>query len=152
MTQQRLEVHFAPSVSKRLEPHLHWWAEAIRGWHFDGDPDAMFGRDVYNHPNGYTATWARHMHVTPSPGQPGMAKWEGTQNPFHRTSDRILVYSLDKEYPLRYGVLLLALLGDPGGHERLIKGAQAQEMRELWDDLAYAHQIDGDLPEGTVSE
>lgn len=151
MSQPHLPVHFAPSVAARLQPYLPWWAETIRDWHFQGDPDAMFGRDAYNHPNGYTPTWARHMHVVPSPSQPGTHKWEAARTPHHRTSDRLLVYSMDKEHPLRYGVLLLALLGDPGGHAKLIKGAQAQEMRELWDDLAYAHQTDGDLPEGTIT-
>lgn len=63
-----------------------------------------------------------------------------------------MIYSIDTEHPLKYGVLLLALLGDPGGHDRLIKGAAAQERREIWEDLAYAHQKNGDLPEGTITE
>jgi hypothetical protein len=59
---------------------------------------------------------------------------------------------MDKEHPLKYGVLLLALLGDPGGHAKLINGAEAQEKRQLWENLAFAHQRDGDLPVGTIAE
>lgn len=152
MNQQRLTVHFAPSIAQRLQPHLEWWADAIRSWQSSGDPDQIFGRDAYNHPNGYSATWARHMHVVPSPHLPGLEKWEKTRNPYYRTSDRLLIYSMDEQRPLKYGILLLALLGDPGGHDKLIRGAEAQEKRELWEDLAYAHQKDGDLPEGSVTE
>ena len=147
-----LPVHFAPSIADRVRPDFCWWADAIRNWHYHGDPDRIFGRNAFNHPNGYTPTWAQHMHVVPSPGLPDHWKWENARSPYQRTSDRLMIYSIDTEHPLKYGVLLLALLGDPGGHDRLIKGAAAQERREIWEDLAYAHQKNGDLPEGTITE
>ena len=152
MSGPRLPVHFSPVIAARIRPDFWWWADAIRSWHYQGDPDRIFGRDVGNHPDGYTATWARHMHMVPSPDQPGHAKWENARSTIQRTSDRLLVYSMDPVHPLKYGVLLLALLGDPGGHDRLVKGATAQERRELWEDLAYAHQTDGDMPDGTITE
>lgn len=152
MTGPVLPVHFAPDIAARLRPDLFWWAETVRDWQLKGDPDRMFGRDVYNHPNGYSQTWARHVHVAPSPHIEGHEKWEKTHSAFNRTSDRLMIYSMDEDQPFKYGVLLLALLGDPGGHDKLIKGAAAQERRELWEDLAYAHQKDGDMPTGTVTE
>lgn len=147
-----LPIHFSPGIATRLEPHLPWWANAVRDWHCHGDPDAIFGRDVCNHPDGYTATWARHTHVVPSSQGFERERWEKASTSYRRTSDRLLVYSMDSEYPFKYEVLLLALLGDPGGHARLIKGAQAQEARAIWDNLAYAHQTSGDLPNGTTTE
>lgn len=88
------------------------------------------------------------MHVVPSPGIQGLNKWESAKRKYDRTSDRLLIYSMSVEY----GVLLLALLGDPNGHDKLTKGAAAQERRQTWENLAHAHQKDGDLPEGTISD
>ncbi len=147
-----LAVHFAPTIAARLSPYLPWWAQAVRDWQLNGDPDRLFGRDVYNHPNGYSQTWAKHVHVVPSPHLAGHEKWENASSAFNRTSDRLMIYSVSEEHPFKYGVLLLALLGDPGGHDKLIKGAAAQENRQLWEDLAYAHQSSGDMPTGTVTE
>ena len=152
MTSPVLRVHFAPQIAVRLKPELPWWAATVRDWQLNGDPDRMFGRDVYNSTNGYSQTWAKHVHVIPSSGQEGYEKWERNSIARNRTSDRLMIYSLSEAKPFEYGILLLALLGDPGGHDRLIRGAAAQERRQLWEDLAYAHQSSGDLPSGTETD
>ena len=66
------------------------------------------------------------MDVVPSPDQSGHAKWENARATMQRTSDRLLVYSINPEHPLKYGVLMLAVLGDPGGHDRIQRGLASQ--------------------------
>lgn len=63
-----------------------------------------------------------------------------------------MVYSFNEAKPFEYGILLLAMLGDPGGHNKLIRGAAAQERRQLWENFAYAHQREGDLPADTETD
>lgn len=78
-----------------------------------------------------------------------MQRWDNQRNPYNRTSDRLLVYSMDQENPIEYGILLLSFLV-PNGHELLIKGASALQRRSDWEDIAYTHQTNGNVPPGTV--
>lgn len=156
MSEPEIKVHFAPAIAAKLaNDEFVGWADAIRRWHYEGDPDfgdpdRVFGCIAYNSANGYSPTWARHMHIAPSDAQ-ALERWDRTPRAYLRQSDRLLVLSMNEENPVKYGVLLLALLGDPGGHDLLIKGAAAQERRETWEGLAEAHQVKGTVPEGTVT-
>lgn len=48
-------------------------------------------------------------------------------------------------------MLMLALLGDPGGHDKLIKGVAAAQRRNDYERFAFTHQHTGELPPGTES-
>lgn len=148
-----LDVHFSPTIVARVGDDTALWADALRDWFHRNDPDRIFGRDSPNSRTG-TFTWSRHLHVVPSlevAGKAALLKWEQTGNPFHRTSDRLLIYSLSQDAPLVHGLFLIALLGDPGGHQRAFDGATAAGLRELWEDLAYSHQMAGALPSGALT-
>lgn len=78
-------------------------------------------------------------------------QWDRERNAYHRTSDRLVVYSMDKGCPIKYGILLLAFLA-PHGHNLLTKGPNAAQRREDWENIAYTHQETGEMPEGTITE
>lgn len=153
-TQPQIQVHFSPAIIARIgKSDTKGWAEALRDWHHKDDPDYNFGRNVSNS-RGVENTWAWHLHMAPDPSttsEEDLLKWEKTSNSYYRTSDRLLVYSMSQEKPLQYGMLLLALL-DPKGHDMLTKGVAASERRSLWEDLAYTHQMSGNMPDGTLTE
>lgn len=79
-----------------------------------------------------------------------LATWDRAQKVYDRTSDRLLVYSMDQDLPTRYGILLLAFL-TPNGHQLLTQGPSASQRREDWENIAYSHQINGFMPPGTQS-
>lgn len=127
-----------------------YWAEAVRNWHHRRDPQWNFGRDVPNSP-GSAQTYARHMHYVPDDTDAdALAKWDKEREPYRRTSDRLVIYSMDKTDPLKYGFLMLAFL-QPDGHAQLQKGPSAAERREIWENIAYTHQVSGNMPDGTFS-
>jgi len=137
----RIKIHFSQSIVKRIGTQdLQEWGDVLRAWHHDRDPDRIFGRDSPNSKDG-TPTWANHLHMVPSTNPAEEATWLATSRAFDRTSDRLIIYSLDKAAPLKYGMYLLDLLGDPGAHAKAFTGAQAQERREIWEDIAWNHQM-----------
>lgn len=145
-----INVHFAPALITKIEPSsAPNWASAIRDWHHLDDPEKNFGRNVSNAAQGQPNTWAWHVHMAPVEPKE-IEKWDNAKNAFNRTSDRLLVYSLDQEMPERYGILLLAFL-TPNGHDLLIKGPNAAQRREDWENIAYTHQFAGNLPPGSFS-
>jgi hypothetical protein len=150
VTGQRIKIHFAQSIVARIGTQdLLEWGDVLRAWHHDGDPDRIFGRDSPNSRDG-TPTWAHHLHMVPSTNDAAEAVWLGKSRAFDRTSDRFIIYSLDAAAPLKYGMYLLDLLGDPGAHAKAFTGAQAQERREIWEDIAWNHQMGVYTPAHTV--
>ena len=146
---KKFPVHFAPSLIQKIETSsAPNWADALHDWHYLGDPEKNFGRDVSNARDS-TNTWAWHVHMAPE-DQNAIEKWDRINLAFRRTSDRLLVYSMDKQVPERYGILLLAFL-TPNGHDQLIRGASAAQRRSDWEDIAYTHQYTGNMPQGTFS-
>lgn len=94
------------------------------------------------------------MHFAPdekTSSEDELNNWQTTSNAYYRTSDRLIVYSMAKDYPVKYGLLLLAFL-DPKGHNLLTKGPNASERRENWENIAYTHQASGNMPDGTTTE
>lgn len=77
--------------------------------------------------------------------------WESAKRTIDRTSNRLLIYSMDKDQPQRYGILLLAFLA-PEGHKMLTQGVNALVRHQLWEDIAYTHQMSGKMPTGTITE
>lgn len=145
----QISVHFSPAIIKGIgAASTAEWSSAIRDWHHLGDPDKSFGRNVPNSP-GVEDTWAWHVHMAPE-ADADIDIWDGAKKTYDRTSNRLLVYSMDKELPTRYGILLLAFLA-PKGHELLTKGVNASQRREDWENIAYSHQMNGYMPPGTVS-
>ena len=127
------------------------WAAAVRDWHHNGDPDLYFGRNVSNSA-GVGHTWAWHMHYAPEPSSIEATKvWNWARDEYYRTSNRLVVYSMDKENPMKFGFLMLAFL-QPDGHEQLQAGPSAAARRENWENIAYTHQMTGNIPDGTISE
>lgn len=145
-----ITVHFSPTIIAKIgSSDTSGWTSAIRDWHHNDDPNKNFGRDVYNSP-GVAKTWARHVHMAPDTTAEQI-RWDRIQHAYRRTSDRLLVYSMDSEVPTRYGILLLAFL-TPNGHDLLTYGASAAQRRDDWEDIAYTHQMTGNLPPGSISE
>ncbi len=146
----QISVHFSPAIIQRIgAADTAGWSSAIRDWHHLGDPEKNFGRNVSNG-IGVENTWAWHVHMAPE-SQEDLERWDRAQNPYRRTSDRLLIYSMDQERPMRYGILLLAFLV-PNGHDLLTKGQSAAQRRQDWEDIAYTHQISGSMPPGTITE
>lgn len=136
----QITVHFSSAIINRIGTgQLADWGNAMRAWFHEGDPDRVFGRDAPNSPQG-TFSFAYHLHMVPS-DEALVQKWELIANPHYRTSDRFIIYSLDRSAPLKYGMYLLDMLGDPGAHQLAFTGPEAQERRELWEDLAWGHQM-----------
>ncbi|MDH0777504.1 hypothetical protein N5C96_29240 [Delftia tsuruhatensis] len=158
MTEQRqkISLHFAPAVLKRISndpAQLSGWAGFIRDWYHKGDPDRIFGKDVSNHPmGGHSFAW--HMHMVPSEREPDKGKilrWETANEPRHRVSDRLVIYSLDRASPYKYGFLFLDLIGDPGGHKICFEQTSSHALLQMWSNIGYAHQVGGKLPPGTIT-
>lgn len=151
---QQIKVHFSPDIIVRIgNVETNGWASALRDWHHNKDPDRNFGRNVSNG-KGIEKTWAWHMHMAPeeiTASDNELQRWEQTSNAHYRTSDRLIVYSMAQDRPIQFGILLLAFL-DPKGHDLLQKGARASERRELWENIAYTHQVSGKMPDGTFTE
>jgi len=146
----QITVHFSPEIIAKVGlADTSGWANAIRDWHHHDDPTRNFGRNVSNS-SGTGNTWAWHMHMAPE-SEEDQQRWDRARTPYHRTSDRLLVYSMDQERPVQYGILLLAFL-TPNGHDLLTKGVNAAQRRSDWEDIAYTHQTNGAMPPGTVSE
>lgn len=158
MTEQRqkISIHFAPAVLQRISRHpdqLKGWAGLIHDWYHNGDPDRIFGKNVSNHPLGL-ASYAWHMHMVPSEKDPDKGKivrWESAKEVRHRTSDRLLIYSLDRKAPYKYGFLFLDLVGDPGGHRICFEQPSSPALLQMWSNIGYTHQVGGVLPPGTYS-
>lgn len=149
MSAPQIEVHFSPDMLRNVgESNTSDWVKALRDWHHKGDPDCVFGRNVSNS-RGVELTWAWHLHVVPDEDSPEeLRKWDLARKSYDRTSDRLIIYSMEKNNPMKYGMLLLAFL-DPKGHDRLTKGPNAAVQREAWEIIAYTHQISGNMPCGT---
>ena len=144
-----ISVHFSPEIIAKIgTADTHGWTSAIRDWHHNGDPIKNFGRNVPNS-RGVENTWAWHVHMAPETDAE-IDAWDGARKAYDRTSNRLLVYSMDQDLPTRYGILLLAFLA-PKGHELLTKGSSASQRREDWENIAYSHQISGFMPPGTVT-
>ena len=110
MSSPKIEVHFSPTLVARIgSSETAVWADAVRNWHHSGDLERNFGRNVSNGIKASDHTWAWHVHFAPHE-DPEMAEWDRISNPYHRTSDRLVVYSRDKVRPLKYGILLLAFV------------------------------------------
>ena len=152
MNRHNIGVHFSPDLIAKIGTEVTAeWAAAIREWHHKGDPDWYFGRNVSNS-LGVENTWAWHLHYVPeATSTEAVKKWDRTSNSYYRTSNRLVVYSMDKKDPLKYGFLMLAFL-QPDGHEQLQFGPSAAERRQDWEDIAYTHQMTGNVPDGTISE
>lgn len=145
MSSSKIGVHFAPHLVISIgKDNLPVWAASLRDWHHNGDPYYDFGRNVSN-AKGVGETYAWHLHLAPA-SEAELLKWEKKTESFHRTSDRIIVYSMSKEHPLKYGILLLEFL-DPNGHAKLKSGPSAE-----WERLAELHQRTGTLPIGSHTE
>lgn len=147
---QQIKVHFSPGIISKIGTgQTRGWADALRDWHHNNDPDRNFGRNVANS-RCAEHTWAWHLHMSPK-SEADLWKWDIANSAYNRTSDRLLVYSMDKEKPMRFGLLLLAFLA-PDGHYRLINGPSAAQRREDWENIAYTHQMSGNMPDGTITE
>ena len=142
MTAQVVQVHFSVSISQTLGPDvLPGWADYIRSWIKDENaPDMFFGRDAPNSLNG-SPTYARHLHVVPEDAA-REAAWLKKHRAYDRTSDDLVIYSFDRANPVRYGIYLLDFLADPNGHKVAFnQRAAGQQQRELWENIAWNHQI-----------
>jgi hypothetical protein len=147
---QQIKVHFSPDLIAKIgTADTQGWASATRDWHYHGDPDLNFGRNVSNS-SGLENTWAWHMHMAPD-AENELKRWDRKKNAYHRTSDRLIVYSMEQKNPIPYGILLLAFL-TPNGHDLLTKGVNAAQRRADWEDIAYTHQLTGQMPPGTITE
>lgn len=151
---QQISVHYSPDVLRRIgksQDQLAGWTGIFRAWFHFGDPDLYFGRDVTNNPQGGFA-YARHLHMVPSDETPEVQdEWESHADAHYRTSDRLVIYSLDRQSPYKQGMLILDLVGDPGGHALCFTGAAAKGRLQHWENLAYSHQVGGNLPTGAYS-
>jgi hypothetical protein len=123
----KIGVHFSPDLIAKIGTEVTAdWAAAIREWHHNGDPDWYFGRNVSNS-IGVGDTWAWHMHYAPeNTSTEAVEKWNKERVPYRRTSDRLVIYSMDKKDPLKYGFLMLAFL-QPDGHKQLQFGPSASQ-------------------------
>lgn len=152
MTGQVITVRFSPEIIRRIgRADTQGWTDVIRSWHHGGDRNLNFGRNVPNS-GGSENTWAWHVHMAPDSNtakEQEMQRWDEKERPYDRTSNRLLVYSMDQENPIKYGILLLSFLV-PNGHELLTKGPNASQRREDWENIAYTHQMTGNVPPGTV--
>ena len=145
-----IPVHFSPEILNKIGlADTKGWACAIRDWKHRDNPDLNFGRYVSNS-SGVENTWAWHMHMAPE-SENDLRRWDRELRPYHRTSDRLLVYSMADERPMQYGILLLAFL-TPNGHNLLTKGPNAAQRRDDWENIAYTHQATGQMPAGTFTE
>lgn len=154
MSTPKIGVHFSPEIIAKIGTRdTAGWADALRDWHHNGDQNFNFGRNVSNGKSS-EHTWAWHLHFAPDENTSTKAelqRWQQTSNDYHRTSDRLIVYSMAKDQPIKYGILLLAFL-DPKGHDLLTSGPGAAERRENWENIAYTHQVSGNMPDGTITE
>lgn len=154
MSTPKIGVHFSPEIIAKIGTgDTAGWADALRDWHHNGDQNFNFGRNVSNGKSS-EHTWAWHLHFAPDENTSTKAelqRWQQTSNDYHRTSDRLIVYSMAKDQPIKYGILLLAFL-DPKGHDLLTSGPGAAERRENWENIAYTHQVSGNMPDGTITE
>ncbi|WP_336695662.1 hypothetical protein [Delftia acidovorans] len=157
MTEQsRIAIHFSPVILGRIgssNDDLRGWVGAFHEWFYDQDPDWNFGRDVSNNPSGGSA-YAWHLHMAPSEKEPDkskLARWLRTEEAYYRTSDRLVIYSLDKKHPHQHGMLILDLVGDPDGHKICFEQPSSPILLQKWEDLAYTHQVAGYLPNGSVT-
>lgn len=158
MTEQspKIAVHFSPGVLARIPPssdQLRGWTGFFHDWLHNNDPDWVFGRDVSNHPSG-RGGYARHLHMMPSETEENQLltdKWFRTEKPYNRTSDRFIIYSLNKQAPRENGMLILALVGDPGAHKICFRRPDSRQRLQDWEDLAFSHQVHGLLPTGTIT-
>ena len=89
-------------------------------------------------------SFAFHVHLQPFDPVARVA-WnqqadDERSTPYERTSDRVAVYSLKHAEPSA-GLLLLDIVGDPGGHDIFDRGnpVYARLLRD-WDRVADRHQ------------
>jgi hypothetical protein len=149
-----LSVHFNPDLAEKIGSleDLQEIAALVREWKVIDDLGRIatqdhwfFGRDKPNHPvSGNAVSFAFHVHLRPS-NPVDREAWDQRADderltPYERTSDRLAVYSLKHADPSA-GVLLLDIVGDPGGHAifNRVDPVYARLLR-AWDRAADRHQ------------
>lgn len=149
-----LSVHFDPDLAKKIGSleDLQEIASLIREWKVIDDFGRIatqdhwfFGRDKPNHPvSGNAFSFAFHVHLRPfDPADREV--WDQRADderltPYERTSDRLAVYSLKHADPSA-GLLLLDIVGDPGGHAIFNREDPVYaRLLRAWDRAADRHQ------------
>lgn len=147
-------MHFNPELAKKIGSleDLQEITSLIREWKVIDDLGQIathdhwfFGRDKPNRPvSGKVVSFAFHVHLQPSDPVEQFA-WDQKANdehltPYERTSDRVAVYSLKHAEPSA-GLLLLDIVGDPGGHDIFDREnpVYTRLLRD-WDRAADRHQ------------
>ena len=149
-----LRVHFDPDLADKIGSleDLQELAALIREWKVIDERGQIatqdhwfFGRDKPNNPvRGNTASSVFHVHLRPF--DPAACEvWDMQADderltPYERTSDRLAVYSLKHAEPSA-GLLLLDIVGDPGGHAIFNRDDPVYaRLLRAWDRAAYRHQ------------
>lgn len=149
-----LSVHVDPALAKKIGSleDLQEIASLIREWKVIDNPGRIatqdhwfFGRDKPNNAvRDNAVSFASHVHLRPF-DPVACAAWDRQADdarltPYERTSDRLAVYSLKHAEPSA-GLLLLDIVGDPGGHA-IFNRADPVYARLLraWDRAADRHQ------------
>jgi hypothetical protein len=149
-----LRVHVDPELAKKIGSleDLQELAALVREWKVVDDLGRIatqdhwfFGRDKPNRPvSGNAVSFAFHVHLQPF--EPvARAAWDQQADderstPYERTSDRVAVYSLKHAEPSA-GLLLLDIVGDPGGHDIFDRGNRVYaRLLRVWDRVADRHQ------------
>jgi hypothetical protein len=149
-----LRVHFDPQLARKIGSleDLQELAALVREWKVIDDLGRIatqdhwfFGRDKPNRPvSGNTVSFAFHVHLQPV-DPVARAAWDEQADderstPYERTSDRVAVYSLKHADPSA-GLLLLDIVGDPGGHDIFDRENPVYaRLLRVWDRVADRHQ------------
>jgi hypothetical protein len=152
-----LSVHFDPELARKIgsRADLQELASLIREWkvidaqgRIATQDHWFFGRDKPNRPvSGNKVSFAFHVHLRPF-DPVDLAAWyqqaeDEHATPYGRTSDRLAVYSLKHADPAA-GLLLLDIVGDPGGHAIFDRDHPVYaRLLRAWDRAAYRHQDTG---------
>lgn len=149
-----LSVHFDPDLAKKIGSleDLQEIASLIREWKVIDDRGQIatqdhwfFGRDKPNNPvRGNAISFAFHAHLRPfDPAASTLWDQQAADErltPYERTSDRLAVYSLKHAEPSA-GLLLLDIVGDPGGHAIFNREDPVYaRLLRAWDRAADRHQ------------
>ncbi|RZA30485.1 MAG: hypothetical protein EOP02_01390 [Proteobacteria bacterium] len=160
-------MHVVPELARKIDSSedLQEIATLIREWKIIDNLGRIatqdhwfFGRDKLNNPvSGRTASFAFHVHLRPF-DPVACATWDQQADDerltsYARTSDRLAVYSLKHAEPSA-GILLLDIVGDPGGHAIFNREDPVYtRLLRAWDRAAYRHQDVGlgALPAGVLT-
>ena len=149
-----LRAHFDPELAEKIGSleELQELAALVREWKVIDDLGRIatqdhwfFGRDKPNRPvSGNMVSFAFHVHLRPF-DLVARATWDQQADnehstPYERTSDRVAIYSLKHAEPFA-GLLMLDIVGDPGGHDICYREnpVYARLLRN-WDRVADRHQ------------